>query len=49
MRRPASAKTRASTLGTVRIVGPMSKRKPPSDSTAALPPSQPFFSNSTTL
>ena len=43
--RPASAKMRSSTRGTVRMVGPMSKRKPPSCSTAALPPTQPFLSN----
>ena len=46
MLRPASAKMRSSTRGTVRMVGPMSKRKPPSCSTAALPPTQPFLSNS---
>ena len=35
--------------GTVRMVGPMSKRKPSSSSTAALPPSQAFFSKSDDL
>ncbi len=41
---PASWKMRSSTFGTVRMVGPMSKRKPPSCRTAALPPSQSFLS-----
>ena len=46
--RPASAKIRRRTDGISRMVGPMSNRKPSSESTAALPPSQAFFSNSTT-
>ena len=48
MSRPASAKIRFSTRGIVRIVGPMSNRKPSSESTAALPPTQGFLSQSVT-
>ena len=48
MARPASANTRSSTRGRVRMVGPMSKRQPSCSSTAALPPSHALASNSTT-
>src|SRR4051794_8042094 len=45
---PASAKMRRRTRGSVRMVGPMSKRKPCSSKSAALPPYQGFLSNRTT-
>src|ERR1700722_3261471 len=48
MERPASQKIRRNTEGWIRIVGPISNRKPPSSSTAALPPSHAFFSNTST-
>ena len=48
MLRLASVKILRSVDGWIRIVGPMSKRKPFSSSTAALPPSHGFFSNTST-
>ena len=48
MSRPASANTFRSTPGMVRMVGPMSNRKPASASWHALPPSHGDASNSTT-